>query len=447
MPPVFAPLPASPAAAHPTAVVQKSKPAPYGWFLYTVRSGDTVRDLAIRTGTTNATIVSRNRLPGGGGMLRIGQRLYLPKTKSMAAAEAARARAARAKAAAARAAAIKASTHVVRSGDTLGAIAAKRGVSLAALLKANRLSTRSVIHPGQRLRIPGGAARAAKAASSARSAASTRTYTVRRGDTLGAIAARTKTPLATVFRLNGLSARSVIHPGQRIKVRGTSAPKQRAVVSTRSYTVRSGDTLSGIAARHGTTVATLMKRNRIGNANQITAGQRLSIPVRAAAAATSSSHNTFAGRTYPAAVVQAAARNRAALQRARVPSRSQTKAMIIATARRHGVDPKLALAISWQESGWNQRQVSVANAIGTMQVIPSSGEWASQMVGRRLNLLNTQDNITAGVAIIRSLTRSAKNLDQAIAGYYQGLYSVRKNGMYTDTKQYVAAIKAHRARM
>ena len=121
--------------------------------------------------------------------------------------------------------------------------------------------------------------------------------------------------------------------------------------------------------------------------------------------------------------------------------------MIVATARRHGVDPRLALAISWQESGWNQRQVSVANAIGTMQVIPSSGEWASQMVGRRLNLLNTQDNITAGVAIIRSLTRSAKNLDQAIAGYYQGLYSVQRNGMYTDTKQYVAAIKAHRARM
>jgi soluble lytic murein transglycosylase-like protein len=121
--------------------------------------------------------------------------------------------------------------------------------------------------------------------------------------------------------------------------------------------------------------------------------------------------------------------------------------MIINTARRHGVDPRLALAVSWQESGWNQRQVSVANAIGAMQVIPSSGEWASQMVGRRLNLLRTQDNITAGVVILRSLTRSAKNLDQAIAGYYQGLYSVQHNGMYADTKRYVAAIKAHRARM
>jgi soluble lytic murein transglycosylase-like protein len=145
--------------------------------------------------------------------------------------------------------------------------------------------------------------------------------------------------------------------------------------------------------------------------------------------------------------VAAAARNRAHLRSVSVPSRAQTRALIVATARRHGVDPRLALAVSWQESGWNQRQVSVANAIGAMQVIPSSGQWASDMVGRRLNLLNTRDNITAGVVILRSLTRSAKNLDQAIAGYYQGLYSVQKNGMYADTKRYVASIKAHRARM
>jgi soluble lytic murein transglycosylase-like protein len=121
--------------------------------------------------------------------------------------------------------------------------------------------------------------------------------------------------------------------------------------------------------------------------------------------------------------------------------------MIVATARRHGVDPKLALAVGWQESGWNQREVSVANAIGVMQVIPSSGQWASDMAGRRLNLLKTQDNITAGVVILRSLTRAAPNLDQAIAGYYQGLASVESNGMYADTKAYVAAVKAHRARM
>ena len=206
-----------------------------------------------------------------------------------------------------------------------------------------------------------------------------------------------------------------------------------------------GDTLSGIATKHSVTLAALLKTNRLSAASVIYPGQRLKVPAKPAKSAASA--NSFAGRTYPSSIVNAANRNRAALAHRAVPSRSQTKAMIVATARRHGVDPKLALAVGWQESGWNQRQVSVANAIGVMQVIPSSGQWASDMAGRKLNLLNTQDNITAGVVILRSLTRSAGNLDQAIAGYYQGLYSVQHNGMYADTKVYVASIKAHRGRM
>ena len=130
-----------------------------------------------------------------------------------------------------------------------------------------------------------------------------------------------------------------------------------------------------------------------------------------------------------------------------VPTRAQTRTLLIAAARAQGVDPRLVLAIAWQESGWNQRLVSPANAIGIMQVIPSSGQWASSMVGRKLNLLDPRDNVTAGVAIIRSLLRSADNTQQAVAGYYQGLAGVRQNGMYADTRQYVANVLAIRARM
>jgi LysM repeat protein len=266
---------------------------------------------------------------------------------------------------------------------------------------------------------------------------------VKSGDTLGAIAARAKMPLGTLLKLNHLSTRSVIHPGQVLKVKGRKAAAPKAPTTVR-YSVRSGDTLSGIAVRLGTTQAALVKLNHLRNPHSLQVGQKLRVPSRAKA---KTSGNTFAGRTYPNAVVRAAAKNRAHLARVGVPSRTQTRQMIVNTARRHGVDPRLALAIGWQESGWNQRQVSVANAIGVMQVIPSSGEWASQMAGRRLDLLRTQDNVTAGVVILRSLTRSAKNTDQAIAGYYQGLYSVQHNGMYTDTKRYVASVKAHRARM
>lgn len=440
MSPVIAPA-ALPSATFqvPFAVVQKAKPAPHGWTTYIVRTGDTLAAIADRTGTTTGVLATRNRLRAGGNHLSVGQRLAVPKTAAQARAEAAKARAA----AAARAAAIKRATYVVRSGDTLSHIAARKGVSLAALLKANRLTTRSVLQVGQKLRIPGaGAASSSRPAAAA--AVSTTTYRVRSGDTLSAIATRTRTSLASLYTLNRLNARSVIHPGQVLRVRGTT-PAATARAGTAAYTVRSGDTLSGIATRHGTTLAALLKTNRLAATSVIHPGQRLRLPAKPAKTATSS--NTFAGRTYPSSTVNAANRNRAALARTSVPSRSQTKAMIIATARRHGVDPKLALAVGWQESGWNQRQVSVANAIGVMQVIPSSGQWASEMVGRPLNLLRTQDNITAGVVILRSLTRSAKNLDQAIAGYYQGLYSVQQRGMYADTKVYVANIKAHRARM
>jgi LysM repeat protein len=439
MSPVIAPaaLPSATLSA-PVAVVQKATPAPHGWTTYTVRTGDTLAAIASRTSTTTGILASRNHLSHGGNHLSVGQHLSVPKTAAQARAEAARARAA----AAARAAAVKRATYVVRSGDTLSHVAARKGVSLAALLKANKLSTRSVLQVGQKIRIPG--AGAASASRPAAAQPSTTTYRVRNGDTLSAIATRTKTSLATVYSMNRLNARSVIHPGQLLKVRGTT-PAATRPAGTAAYAVRSGDTLSGIATKHSVTLAALLKTNGLSAASVIHPGQRIKVPAKPAKSAASA--NSFAGRTYPSSIVNAANRNRSALAHRAVPSRSQTKAMIVATARRHGVDPKLALAVGWQESGWNQRQVSVANAIGVMQVIPSSGAWASEMAGRKLNLLNTQDNITAGVVILRSLTRSAPNLDQAIGGYYQGLYSVQHNGMYADTKVYVASIKAHRGRM
>ncbi|NHN55934.1 lytic transglycosylase domain-containing protein [Calidifontibacter sp. DB0510] len=129
-----------------------------------------------------------------------------------------------------------------------------------------------------------------------------------------------------------------------------------------------------------------------------------------------------------------------------MPNREQTRALIVATARRYGVNPKLALAIGWQESGWNQRAVSSTNAVGTMQVMPSSGVWAGELDGRKVDLYKTEDNIRAGVVILRFLTTHASSMDQAIAGYYQGLGGVQSRGMYPDTKAYVRAVKAHMSR-
>ncbi len=102
--------------------------------------------------------------------------------------------------------------------------------------------------------------------------------------------------------------------------------------------------------------------------------------------------------------------------------------------------------MSYQESGWNMRAVSVANAVGAMQVIPTTSDWISGVVGRRLDPLDPHDNATTGVVLLKILKQSAGNERQAIAGYYQGLRSVRVRGMYPDTRRYVANVLALKAR-
>ncbi len=367
LPPATAPVPTHVA---PATVVRRASAAPFGWQIRRVRSGDTLSDLAVTHRTTVGVLITRNRISGGGDFLTVGDQLWVPRTKAAP-------RPARA--------AARTATHVVRSGDTLGGIAARYRVSLSTLYLLNRISPTAYIQPGQRIKLPAAAARA-RAKAATRVAVTTTTVRVRSGDTISAIALRHGVSQASLLKSNGLSLRSILQIGQTLKV---VTPAKKRVDSS----------------------------------------------------------NTFAGRTYPDAVVRAASANRAYLAGHSVPTRSRTKEMIATTARRHGLDPRLPLAISWQESGWNQRQVSVANAIGAMQVIPSSGVWASELTGRRLNLLNTKDNITAGMVILRSLTRSARSEAEAIAGYYQGLYSVQKDGMYPDTRAYVKSVMALKSRM
>ena len=338
--------------------------------------------------------------------------------------------------------------YTVRAGDTIFEIAANHRTDVRTLVRANHLSDGGhLIRAGAKIRVPGARATAPrKASGSVRMAR----YAVRSGDTVGAISRRFGVAEVTIRRANKLNRHSEIYVGQHLslptKVVRTQTKRARsaaASVRVSRYTVRSGDTVSAIAQRSRSSIASILKANRLTVASRIQPGQVLAVPTRGVAR---SSANSFAGRTYASSIVNAAAANRRHLASRAVPSREATRALIARTARRYGVDPALAVAISYQESGWNQRRVSVANAIGAMQVIPSSGRWASELVGRPLDLLNTRDNITAGVVILKALNRSAASNDHAIAGYYQGLSSVQRRGMFTDTKSYVRSVRVLRAR-
>jgi len=364
--------------------------------------------------------------------------------------------------------------YAIVRGDTVSAIAGRFGLDTGEILKLNNLQANTIIYPGQKLKLSGSPAPAAPAPAPAAAPAAPApgagaTYTVKSGDTLGAIAARHNVALSDIFTWNNLTMRSIIYPGQKIKVGGGSAPAPAAPApaapapaaalantsapATGSYTIKAGDTLSAIASRNGVKLSDLLSANKLSMTTIIYPGSKLVIPggsgqpaAQPAApqpAAAPLVPSSFLGFSYPAAVVSSANENKALLNASPVPSREEMKNIVADTARRMGVDTSLALAFAFQESGFNQRAVSPANAIGTMQVIPSSGQWASDLVGRKLNLLDPYDNAAAGVAIIRQLLATSKDQDTAIAGYYQGQYSVSKYGMYDDTKAYLAAIKAH----
>lgn len=341
-----------------------------------------------------------------------------------------------------------ADTYKIKAGDTLSAISASTGVPLSTLFSANGLGWNTVIYPGQTINLGGAAAPTAPAPAPAASGSGS-TYTVKAGDTLSAIAGRTGVSLQTLFSLNNLGWSSIIYPGQVIKTSAAAAPAPAAPApapqkaapapaapapapapaAAQTYTVKSGDSLWAISTRTGVALGTLYSLNNLSASSIIYPGQVLKLSDAAAPAA-------------PAPAPSAPAATAPAPSTSGAESVAQIKSMITATAQSMGVDPALALAFGEQESSFRQNVTSSAGAIGVMQIIPSSGTWASDMVGRQLDLHNTQDNITAGMAIIRQLMKTSPSLDIAIASYYQGQYSVMSRGMYEDTKVYVSQVKA-----
>lgn len=210
-----------------------------------------------------------------------------------------------------------------------------------------------------------------------------------------------------------------------------------------THTVRAGETATELAVRYHAWTAELIRYNHLGSDAALYVGQKLVIPQVTARMEKKPARKRSVSGTTTSRKPKATA----ATWKHADPSRATVRSVITRTARRHGVDPELALAISWQESGWQMHHVSWASAIGAMQVLPATGTWMSLYAGRPLRLTTLSDNVLAGVLLLGVLDDNTRSQTHQIAAYYQGLGAVREHGLYRETRTYVANVRAIKKRL
>ena len=283
-------------------------------------------------------------------------------------------------------------------------------------------------------------------------------HTVAPGETLWSIAAASNLTTRTVAAANGLPEDAQVVAGSTIQVPSEAegaaalgaAPAQAPAAAATAagqtpaqptaphvlgaYTVRAGDTLSGIAASSGISVGQLAWMNGLDPAQPLLTGTALKLPTGSPPA-----KEVPATTTTPAVVAEAAPNP--------APG-TVTQGQIGEVASAHGVSPALAAAVAWQESGFQNGVVSAANARGVMQILPGTWSWIEQqLAGRALDPSSPVENVNAGVMYLRQLIADSGGDEAlALASYYQGAASVRRIGLLPDTQRYVANVAALKSR-
>ncbi|HET8776348.1 MAG TPA: LysM peptidoglycan-binding domain-containing protein, partial [Candidatus Limnocylindria bacterium] len=310
-------------------------------------------------------------------------------------------------------------------------------IALNALADPNR------IFAGQTLRIATDAPAPAVPAATAAAPPASATHVVQPGENLTWIARRYGVSVGAIAAANGIANASRIYAGQQIVIPGSApapapaatpppapaaaAPAETTTVAAQVHVVQRGETLIGIARRSGVSVDAIVAANGIANASRIYAGQQLTIPAPGSGAS-------------PAA----AALNLPTATQALMAERDAVRQIIVQEAASIGMPASFALAVAWQESGWQQSVVSHAGAVGIMQLMPATVAWVGEsMLGVPVDMYDARQNVRAGVRLLAHyLGRYGGSHELALAAYYQGQRALDLHGIYPVSKPYIASVLA-----
>lgn len=284
------------------------------------------------------------------------------------------------------------------------------------------------------------------------------TYVVRAGDTLYGIARRFNTTAGALSGANGLANPNVIAVGQTILVPvaplaspysdpnlavppgelpALSAPHAAPPPpGTGVYTVASGDTLYSIARRLGVTVHALASANAITDPTTLRPGQTLRLP--SAGTPPGGAPEPTSTVTLPVGLFGSLATDHAKI--ALIPSFDRY-------ADTYRIPRDLLKGLAFVESGWRPDAVSSSGALGIGQLLPSTATWvATSMLGEPfLDPTRAEDNIKMTARYLRYLLDQTNDEGLAVASYFQGLGSVRRDGLKEVTVRYVHKVATARA--
>lgn len=167
-------------------------------------------------------------------------------------------------------------SYTVKSGDSLGSIAKRHQTTVAALKRANQL-TSDQLKTGQKLSLPGFAD--VPQHISKNPVRKSRSYEVKTGDNLWDLSRQFKVDLIELAKLNKLSEKSALKPGQKIQIptMTSATTNKKSKTNSRSYTVQTGDSLDKIARKHKVKIADLILWNQLQINSKLQPGQKLKI--------------------------------------------------------------------------------------------------------------------------------------------------------------------------